>query len=288
MSAPGPYKPVKVDAVVQDYMDSLLADLFPDIQDEIESLSSTDVASVNNESYLEPQTDIKEQVSFAQPSAAIAQTVTSIAADTLPTSPLLKSTELLCEPVTKVITPVPEPAPPLEVSIEAPEVKAPVAVIAEPIEERAYPKAPVWAQQSFNVLLFDVCGLKLAVCMESLGRIIKVEKELNQLIGKPSWFMGAYSENEQSLYVVDTAKFIMPEKGYDLTEQGYGFIIQLQRSRWSLACKEVYTTVRLLPDQVKWRSSEGKRPWLAGTVIEHMCALVHVDSLVELFESENS
>jgi len=46
--------------------------------------------------------------------------------------------------------------------------------------------------------------------------------------------------------------------------------------------------VRLEPDQVKWRSQQGKRKWLAGTVIEHMCALVHVDTLVEILESEAS
>jgi len=46
--------------------------------------------------------------------------------------------------------------------------------------------------------------------------------------------------------------------------------------------------VRISPDQVKWRSTQGKRPWLAGTVIEHMCALIHVDSLVALLESENA
>lgn len=150
--------------------------------------------------------------------------------------------------------------------------------------EKRFPKAPDWAQESFDVLLFDVCGLKLAVPMESLGRIIKVEHETNQLIGRPSWFMGAYNEADEHLYVVDTAKYMMPEKGYDLERDGFEYLIQLQKSKWTLACKNVHTTVRLEPDQVKWRSSQGKRQWLSGTVIEHMCALIHVDNLVELLE----
>lgn len=78
----------------------------------------------------------------------------------------------------------------------------------------------------------------------------------------------------------------MPEKGFDLGEEGYDYIIQLQRTQWTLACKNVQTTVRIQPDQVKWRSAQGKRKWLAGTVVDHMCALLHVDSLVDLLEGE--
>ena len=28
----------------------------------------------------------------------------------------------------------------------------------------------------------------------------------------------------------------------------------------------------LRPEQVRWRSARSKRPWLAGTVVKHMCA----------------
>ncbi len=288
MSVSGPPKSVKVDVVVQDYMDSLLADLFPEIQDEAEVLAVTTVPEVTT------QTVVKEKEEATSSAVAMTQPLSPPPDAPQPLKQPQNTIELASTPVEEVIAQVAEVASPIKLSIEAPEVVSPkiiapeIVAATELIEERAYPSAPVWAQQAFDVLLFDVCGLKLAVCMESLGRIIKIEQELNQLIGRPAWFMGAYSENEQSLYVVDTAKFIMPEKGYDLAEQGFEFIIQLQRSNWSLACKEVYSTVRLLPDQVKWRSSEGKRPWLAGTVIEHMCALIHVDSLVDLLKSENA
>ncbi len=294
MSGPVSQKPVKVDVVVQDYMDSLLADLFPDIQDEIEPPQPVAIVDLLDATEVEitaqnAQAALKEQDEPTAPCTPTPAPSSTLSDAPQPLEQPQAITELASAPIEPVIAQVAEITLPIEVRTEAPEVINPETTVAtESIEERAYPNAPVWAQQAFDVLLFDVCGLKLAVCMESLGRIIKVEQELNQLIGRPAWFMGAYSENEQSLYVVDTAKFIMPEKGYDLAEQGFEFIIQLQRSNWSLACKEVYSTVRLLPDQVKWRSSEGKRPWLAGTVIEHMCALIHVDSLVELLESENT
>jgi len=295
MSTSQPYKPVKVDLVVQDYMDSLLADLFPEV--ETESVSEEPVIELEVAPELEatPEPKVQTEPKPAPQSVAPILDTSSpslpeistqpeqakvVASPAIPETILAPIKEAVPAPVDEEVTPnkVSEDEPHVEVSPNPP----------QELEALPYPNAPPWAQQEFDVLLFDVCGLKLAVSMEALGRIIKVEHELNQLIGRPGWFMGAYTEPEQSLYVVDTAKFIMPEKGFDLNEVGFEYIIQLQRSHWTLACKEVYSTVRISPDQVKWRSTQGKRPWLAGTVIEHMCALIHVDSLVALLESENA
>ena len=44
-------------------------------------------------------------------------------------------------------------------------------------------------------------------------------------------------------------------------------------------------TETLRRSQVQWRSSSGKRPWLAGIVKERMCALIHVTELVKLFKN---
>ncbi len=284
MSGSQPYKSVKVDLVVQDYMDSMLADLFPDVVAEPVITEAVLAEPVISEPVLtEPvisEPVISEPV-LAEPvidEPVLAEPVPTITPPQLDTSASVELKQAVPPPQSDISQPATD--------IEPKPVSLPDS--AQEVEELKYPKAPQWAQQEFDVLLFDVCGLKLAVSMEALGRIIKVEQELNQLIGRPPWFMGAHTENEQSLYVVDTAKFIMPEKGFDLAQMGFGYIIQLQRSHWTLACKEVYSTVRIQPDQVKWRSNQGKRPWLAGTVIEHMCALIHVDSLVALLESENT
>mgnify|MGYP000169437491 CR=1 FL=1 len=296
MSTSQPYKSVKVDLVVQDYMDSLLADLFPEVEAESVSEKTEAELQVTPELEAEPKA-LPEPEPEPQSIAAIQDTnppsVSEISVQPERTEQTeLVATPALSEPVSapiKEVAPsfVGEEATPIQGNEVEPQVEVSVNSPQE-LEALPYPNAPPWAQQEFDVLLFDVCGLKLAVSMEALGRIIKVEHELNQLIGRPGWFMGAYTEPEQSLYVVDTAKFIMPEKGFDLNEVGFEYIIQLQRSHWTLACKEVYSTVRISPDQVKWRSTQGKRPWLAGTVIEHMCALIHVDSLVALLESENA
>lgn len=320
----------KVDVVVQEYMDSLLSDLFPDLSPEeavLPDIEPTEVSAaeetsddptieltdaeenrlseVNNEVVIE--TDEVPSAIEAEPEVEVALDV-EVEPEPL-TDPL---PEITAEPVTQaqtLDTPLDEPAVMVEVAEPEPVFLAEVGDIAttqvpvetppdvevvqeldiapsKPVVPRRYPNAPDWAQEPFEVLLFDVCGLKLGVPMEALGRIIKTKEEPHNIIGKPPWFMGAYDESEQRLYVVDTAMYIMPEKGFDMTELGFSYVIQLQRSRWTLACKEVQTTVRIEPEQVKWRSQDGKRPWLAGTIIDHMCALIHVDSLVDLLESE--
>jgi purine-binding chemotaxis protein CheW len=76
----------------------------------------------------------------------------------------------------------------------------------------------------------------------------------------------------------------MPEK-YDhaLAEKlNYQYVIMLGKSSWGLACEKLVNTISLEQDDVKWRSSEGKRPWLAGLIKQHMCALLDVEAMIAL------
>ncbi|MGR6873223.1 chemotaxis protein CheW [Pseudomonas sp. HK3] len=273
-----------VATVVQEYMDNLLVDLFPDMASDIEEVVER---AIEEPSTFEPQQAVMNELTVPDEPVISEAPVASKQDDVEPVV-------ILDQPQPQInvnIEPIEIDAQPSENIDVVPEVQVETdsQIIDEPkVASKAlrYPKAPIWAQEAFEVLLFDVCGLKLAVSMEALGKIIKVEHETNQLIGRPDWFIGAYIENEQHLYVVDTAKYIMPEKGFNLADDGFDYVIQLQRSKWSLACKKVYSTVRLEPDQVKWRSQQGKRQWLSGTVVDHMCALIHVDSLIDLLEAE--
>jgi len=42
----------------------------------------------------------------------------------------------------------------------------------------------------------------------------------------------------------------------------------------------------LTPAAVKWRGHSGSRPWLAGTVIDRMCALIDADAFAQMLETE--
>ncbi len=180
-----------------------------------------------------------------------------------------------------------------EPTIDEPAVDVP-EVVTEPqealeIEPARSPEyAPIHDQleSTFQALFFEVAGLTMAVPLTTLGGIHNLDK-VGPLIGKPNWFMGVMLHREEKLNVVDTAQWVMPEK-YDqnLAETlNYQYLIMLGDSPWGLASDKLVNTVTLSKDDVKWRESQGKRPWLAGMVKEKMCALVDVYQLISMLNN---
>jgi len=145
-----------------------------------------------------------------------------------------------------------------------------------------------WSSQGVECLVFSVCGLKLAVPLLYLGGVHEVgADDVKPLMGQPNWYLGMVHRDEQNLQVIDTASFIMAERNQSLAEQGYKYLIQLEKSPWAIACQSIDDTVRLEASEIKWRGDRGKRAWLAGTVIEKMCALIDVSGLLQRVESSS-
>jgi purine-binding chemotaxis protein CheW len=141
----------------------------------------------------------------------------------------------------------------------------------------------LYREGDFQALYFDVGGLTLAVPLIELGGIHKVDKTAS-LMGKPKWFKGVMLYRDEKINVVDTALWVMPEKYDDKLKESlnYQYIIMLNKSGWGLSAENLVDTVVLKQDEVKWIDSPGKRPWLAGLVKDKMCALLDVDSLIQL------
>ena len=154
-------------------------------------------------------------------------------------------------------------------------------------EETIAAKTKVALQDSldfrFQALFFEVAGLILAVPLTTLGGIHQIDK-IAPLFGKPDWFMGVMLHREAKLNVVDSAKWVMPEKYDENLAQSlnYRYLIMLGDSSWGLASERLVNTVTLTNADVKWRESTGKRPWLAGMVKEKMCALIDVEELISM------
>ncbi|WP_263261067.1 CheW domain-containing protein [Pseudomonas sp. RIT-PI-S] len=153
---------------------------------------------------------------------------------------------------------------------------------ATPVEEGV----PAWAGEPFECLLFDVAGLTLAVPLVCLGSIYPLAgQELTPLFGQPEWFLGLLPSHSGNLKVLDTARWVMPDRYRDDFQQGLQYVISVQGYEWGLAVHSVSRSLRLDPAEIKWRVQRGQRPWLAGTVIEHMCALLDVAQLAEMIAS---
>ncbi|MDG2786605.1 chemotaxis protein CheW [Vibrio parahaemolyticus] len=181
-----------------------------------------------------------------------------------------------------------------------PEVDEPHAVIEQSIniesnvdtelETQADSDIPtVWEStkrsEDFQVLYFDVNGVTFAVPLDELGGIHRIS-ELNHLIGKPAWYLGLQTNREQQFDVVDTAKWVMADKLRDDSyKDNYQYVVMLGESMWGLASNQLMGTETLNIDKVRWREQAGKRPWLAGMVKEKMCALIHVQALIDMLNA---
>jgi purine-binding chemotaxis protein CheW len=135
---------------------------------------------------------------------------------------------------------------------------------------------PKWAQSRFDVLLFQVSGLTLAVPLISLGQILPMSDTLTPLFGQADWFMGLQQTPIGKIRVVNTAKFVMPERYHADFVKNAKYVVSINGVPWGLAVDSVNQPISLEPHAVKWRTNRSQRPWLAGTVKEHMCALLDI------------
>ncbi len=144
-------------------------------------------------------------------------------------------------------------------------------------------KSKLYRQGDFQALFFNVGGLTVAVPLIELGGIHKIEKT-TALMGKPDWFKGVMLYRDEKINVVDTALWVMPEKCDEKMKSSlnYQYVIMLSDSAWGLTAENLVDTVILKQDEVKWLDTPSKRPWLAGLVKDKMCALLDVNSLIQL------
>ena len=199
-------------------------------------------------------------------------------------APVVKAAVAVIEAPAPILAPVSTIAPLLQTLVPpVVEVHLPPSNTPPPVETDGRPS---WAAEPFECLLFDVAGLTLAVPLVCLGSIYSLAgHELTPLFGQPEWFLGILPSQAGNLKVLDTARWVMPERYRDDFRQGLQFVISVQGYEWGLAVHQVSRSLRLDPNEIKWRSHRGQRPWLAGTVIEHMCALLDVSALAELIAS---
>jgi len=146
---------------------------------------------------------------------------------------------------------------------------------------------PHWAQERFDVLLFSVSGLTLAVPLISLGQIQPLTDELTPLFGQADWFMGLQPTPVGKVRTINTAKFVMPERYDERFLETARYVISIDGVPWGLAVDEVNQPITLEPDDVKWRGERSKRAWLAGTVKQHMCALIDIPVMGQMLEQQD-
>jgi len=173
----------------------------------------------------------------------------------------------------------------VQVVVVAPAELTPAVEQAEGATTGLESGIPGWATTRFQALLFEVVGLTLAVPLIKLKGVVPNEAGLTPVPGRTPLFPGIVPYQGANARVVDTARFILPQ---DRTEQldadfaeRSAHLVMIDEGRWALACDAIGEVIELESKDVKWRGANARRAWLAGTVIEQMCALLDIDALTE-------
>ncbi|MFO1368693.1 MAG: hypothetical protein U1F46_06815 [Marinagarivorans sp.] len=192
--------------------------------------------------------------------------------------------------------PIPAPAQDLPPEAAEPAIAEPPAAPAQsasaPVLEAAPQPStgkPAWATQTFDSLLVDVAGLKLAIPLVVLGHIFQVQERFAHLPGQGPLFLGAMTTPRGPLRVINTALLVMPERYDPAWVEQVQLVVSLARASgqgqpWqlALAVNRVAQPVTINSDDVVWRGERSKRPWLLGTVKSQMCALLDVDVIGQM------
>lgn len=208
--------------------------------------------------------------------------------------------------------PVVAPAPPEVKPAVKPVVKAPVVekVKVEPVITAAAPPKPKlepepkpsvevlgkpsWAEHEFQAMLFKVAGLTLAVPLMDLNGVIEWDSErITTMPGHAEFYLGLMTHLGKNIPLVDTAKLVLPPEKIRLLAGDDPLahltrIVLINDSAYGLACDDVNEVITLKPDDVRWRTSRTQRRWLAGTVVEHMCALIDASAFADLLKNRAS
>ncbi|PKM11702.1 MAG: chemotaxis protein CheW [Gammaproteobacteria bacterium HGW-Gammaproteobacteria-3] len=167
-------------------------------------------------------------------------------------------------------------------------VKQPQTLKAKAVRQEFPPCAlplavmPEWAQHEFQAIFFKVGPLILATPLTELSRTLKFGRVITKIPKQPSWFMGLLEDQGKKIGILDTSQLILGKSkslNRDLIEQPFKSMLVTQDGNWALACDEVLSIAKVTPEQVRWRTDRQSRPWLIGTVIEELTAVIDVSRL---------
>ena len=166
-------------------------------------------------------------------------------------------------------------------------------IVSAPTKLDATPSSvtlPGWSSGEFESLYFKVAGgLTLSVPLACLNGIVPWPEKLTAVPGYADWFLGLLASRGYQIKIVDIAKFVIPENHQARShlvsgERQLKHIILVDDGRFGFACDELGGILKLTQKQVRWRHDKSIRPWLAGTIIEQMCALLDVDRFVAMLK----
>ncbi len=147
-------------------------------------------------------------------------------------------------------------------------------------------------EEPFQIMMFKTAGLTLAVPLVELSGVITWPENLTEMPGHTDSYLGLVQHQGRKVPIIDIAKIVFPQdrvKSLVDSEQHSRLhrIVFINDFEWGLACDVVNDVITIEPDQIKWRKPGATRAWLAGTVVEYMCALLNIEALSSLLKTDH-
>lgn len=156
------------------------------------------------------------------------------------------------------------------------------------VDEEAGILCPDWAQNRFQCLSFQVAGVTLAAPLEMLDGIVELHEPITELPGYAPWVMGLLPNRGRNVQVVDIAEIIMPDERRAVippANERAKYLVLIDDGKFGLAADSISQVLSLDPSDVRWGRKNSRRPWLAGTVVDQMCALLEMGRLCKQLQS---
>ena len=145
---------------------------------------------------------------------------------------------------------------------------------------------PDWGTEPFQCLLFKVAGLTLAVPLAKLKSVMPWTDHIVETPNQTEWYLGLVQNHGTNVKVIDTALMVLPENCREnlaaRPEDRFSHILLVNDAEWGLACESIGEVIWLSAEHVKWRKNKLKRPWLAGTVLEYLCAIIDTEVFADM------
>lgn len=134
--------------------------------------------------------------------------------------------------------------------------------------------------------------LDLAVPLIKLKSVMPWTDSIVETPNQTEWYLGLVQNHGTNVKVIDTALMVLPENRRtslsDNHEEEFSHILLVNDGQWGLACESIGDVVWLSADKVKWRKSKQKRPWLAGTALDYLCALMDTDAFAQMLNEKGA
>jgi purine-binding chemotaxis protein CheW len=181
-------------------------------------------------------------------------------------------------PQPKVKDPIPQADTMLEETIEETRLETAEDQADTTTSDLVLPAVPDWAETPFQLLRFELNGVKLVIPLMSLTGIIPLDGPLSHLPGQPAWSLGVMMNRDTKVVAVDTRRLLMPDGKFEAPS--YSHLLLFGEGDRGLAVDAIGDTVTLEKEAIRWRGEVANQPWYGGILIQELSVLLDIDGVL--------